>query len=142
MLVNVFYIKRNLNSHNYSFSHTLTKNIFNDMGEFMGVKPVDVHISNYTCVSSINFAEDASNEFIFDKIVTSHSIGEARSIIKNRMEAGELDIAHPSFSYGDVIGIGGCFYISTDTGFVLLPLEFNDKLAPKVQLDEQSVSAR
>jgi hypothetical protein len=128
MFVHIYYPKRHFTGYDFSYSQTITQRIYDESGEFLRFEYLTPSIDYYEKVSCVEFPDGISNDQIFYSIVSSHNIGSYPTQISERIRSGDLTTEHSSFSVGDVIQIGGCFYISTGYEFVLLPLEFSNSL--------------
>lgn len=126
MKVNVFYPKRNFSGLDIDCERTITERVYNENGGFERFEYHSPSLEHYEKVSTVEFQEGTSNDEIFNSIIASHNVGSYPSQISERIRSGELTTQHSSFSIGDIIQIGGCFYISNGFKLSLLPLEFSD----------------
>lgn len=125
MKVSVFYPTKGYTGFDYRFNGKLTKRNYDENGEFIDFEYVEPSVAMYEKVSEMDI-QSQSNDEIFYKVVSSHNIGSYPSQISDKIESGELNVQHSSFSVGDIIRIEGCYYISDGRNFHLLPLEFSN----------------
>ena len=130
MIIQIYYPKRNFSGFDIPFSGRITEREYDEKGKFLQFHYNIPSIEHYEKVSTVEFQKGTSNEEIFHHIVSSHNIGNHPSTISERIRSGELNTEHSSFSSGDIIQIGGCFYISNGMNFELLPTEFSHSLQP------------
>lgn len=110
--VKIYYTQKGISGYSYYFDKKLTKQNYDENGNFTVREEVEPELKYYTLVGK-HTLDIADNDEVFRWVILNYNVGD----IPAKIARQNLDVSHTCFSAGDIVEIDGIYYISGGAGF-------------------------